>query len=197
MLHGDISLSHHRTDNFRLQSKLFVGSFITFITLQLGARVSSVRRPFCWLPCRKWLGMRGILTEDEIRQTMKKIRTNKTPRMNGLPYKEYLRLLHMFVPSPATVYNNWMKQKSIPQCFPRIIVNFVRKSKRGEDGICNLTMLKILAKILVDHLLTALLSLIGLEQCRAVKSRASQDSLYFARTIKEKVDNNAALINLN
>ena len=83
-------------------------------------------------------------------------------------------------------------------------MKLLRKNKHGGDGISNfrpLTMLntdlKILAKILADRLQTVLPSLICREQICAVKGRTIQNSLHLFRTIVEKVDRNAALINLD
>ena len=110
----------------------------------------------------------------------------------------------MFVPLLATTYDNWMRQGTIPRRFTRGIVTLLRKNKHGGDGISNfrsLTMLntdlKILAKILANRLQTVLPSLISPEQTCAVKGRTIQDSLHLVRTIVEKVDGNAALINLD
>ena len=93
---------------------------------------------------------------------------------------------------------------TIPRRFTRGIVKLLRKNKHGGDGISNfrpLTMLntdlKILAKILANRLQTVLPSLICPEQTCAVKGRTIQDSLHLVRTIVEKVDGNAALINLD
>ena len=149
-------------------------------------------------------GCEGPITEVEIRQALRTVGTDKTPGIDGLPYEVYLRLSHMFVPLLATIYNNWLRQGTIPQRFTRGIVKLLRKNKHGGDGISNfrpLTMLntdlKILAKILADRLQTALPSLIAPEQCCAVKGRTIQDSLHLVRTILEKVDDKAALINLD
>ena len=57
--------------------------------------------------------------------------------------------------------------------------------------------MKIRARILANHLQTALLRLVGLEQCRTVKDRIHQDSFHLVRKIIEKVDGNAALTNLD
>ena len=110
----------------------------------------------------------------------------------------------MFVPLLATIYNNWMRQGSIPRRFPRGIVKLLRKNKHDGDGISNFrplamlnTDLKILAKILVNSLQTVLPSLVCPEQTCAVKGRTIHESLHLVRTIVEKVDGNAALINLD
>ena len=83
-------------------------------------------------------------------------------------------------------------------------MKLLRKNKHGGDGISNFrplmmlnTDLKILAKILANCLQTVLPSLICPEQTCAVKGRTIQDSLHLVRMIVEKVDGNAALINLD
>ena len=83
-------------------------------------------------------------------------------------------------------------------------MKLLRKNKHGVDGNCNFhplttlnTDLKILAKILANRLQTVLPSLICPEQTCAVKGRTIQDSLHLVCTIVEKVDGNAALINLD
>ena len=101
--------------------------------------------------------------------------------INGVPYEVYLRLSFMFVSLVSTVYNNWIKQESVSQRITWDIVKLLCKDKHDGDGISNtysLMMLNtdlVLAKILAARLQTALPSLIGPEQCCAVKSR----TIYF------------------
>ena len=149
-------------------------------------------------------GCEGHISKEEVRQALKTAEKDKYPRIDVLPCEVYLRLSHMFVSLLATIYDNWMKQGTIPQRFTRVIVKFLRKDKHGEDQISNfrpLTMLntdlKILTMILADRLQTAQPSLISFEQCCAVKSRTIQNSLHMVCMIIEKVDGNAALINLD
>lgn len=72
------------------------------------------------------------------------------------------------------------------------------------DGISNfrlLTMfnteLKILPKVLADRLQDVLNRLISPEQTCVVKSRMIQDNLHLVRTIIEKIDREATLLNLD
>ena len=123
-------------------------------------------------------GCEGRIKEEEIRDALKSVGLDKSPGIDGLPYEVFLRLSHMFVPLLATIYNNWMRQGTIPRRFTRGIVKLLRKNKHGGDGISNfrpLTMLntdlKILAKILANRLQTVLPSLICPEQTCAVKGR--------------------------
>ena len=121
-------------------------------------------------------------------------KTDKTPGIDGLAYKGtwgYHTCL-----SPCW----WWSIKTLlySKCFTRGIVKFLYKNKCGGNGITNfqpLTMLNtnlnILVKILADHLLTALPSLIN-----PVKGRTIQNSFYLVHTIIEKVNSNVALINL-
>ena len=144
-------------------------------------------------------GCEGFIKEEEIQRALKSVGLDKSPGIDGLPYEVYLGLSYMFVPLLATIYNNWKRQGSIPRRFTRGIVNLLRKNKHGGDEISKfrpLTMLntdlKILAKILANRLQTVMPSLICPEQTCAVK-----DSLHLVRTIVEKVDGNASLINLD
>ena len=152
----------------------------------------------------KRLGASVSITESEIWEALKQIGRDKSPGLDGLPYEVYLRQSPVFVPLLALIYNNWMKQGSIPQRFTRGVIKLLRKKKGGGDGIDNyrpLTMLntelKILAKVLAGRLQAVLASLIGPEQTCAVKGRTIQDNLHLVRLIIEKVDSDAALINLD
>ncbi len=90
-------------------------------------------------------GCEGLIKEEEIRVALKSVGLDKSPGIDGLPYEVYLRLSHMFVPLLATIYNNWMRQGTIPRRFTRGIVKLLRKNKHGGDGISKfrpLTMLK-------------------------------------------------------
>ena len=40
----------------------------------------------------------SVITECEVRDALKQVGLNKSPGLDGLPYKVYLRLPHMFVP---------------------------------------------------------------------------------------------------
>ena len=158
---------------------------------------------FLRLSATEAAGCESRITEDEVREALKSVGLDKSPGIDGLPYEVYFRLSHMFVLLLATIYNNCMRQGSIPRRFTRNIVKFLRKNKHGGDGISNfrpLTMLntnlKILAKILADHLHIVQPSLICPEQTCAVKGRTIQNSLHLVRTIVDKVDGNAALITL-
>ena len=64
-------------------------------------------------------GCEGRIKEEEIREALKSVGLDKSPRINGLPYEVYLRLSHMFVLLLATIYDNWMNQGSIPRRFTR------------------------------------------------------------------------------
>ena len=89
-------------------------------------------------------GCEGCITEDEVRKAMKSVGFNKSPGIDGLPYEVYLRLSHMFVLLLATIYNNWMRQGSIPRRFTRGIVKLLCKNKHGGDGISNFRPLTML-----------------------------------------------------
>ena len=122
------------------------------------------------------------IMEKEVWQALIAVGTDKTPGIDGRPCS-----------CPCTIYNNWMRQGTIPQRFTRAIKKLLRKNKHGGDGISNFhplmmlnTDIKILVKILADRLQIALSSLICPEQPCAVKSSIILDSLHMARTITEK-----------
>ena len=187
--------------------KEFRQYFLKLFTREPGlssAQFDTYLADFPCLSATEAAGCEGRIKEEEIREALKSVELDKSPGIDGLPYEVYLRLSHMFVPLLATIYDNWMRQGSIPRRFTRGIVKLLRKNKHGGDGISNfrpLTMLntdlKVLAKILANRLQTVLPSLICPKQTCAVKGRTIQESLHLVRTIVEKVDENAVLIYLD
>ena len=185
--------------------KEFRQYFLKLFTREPGlssAQFDTYLADFPRLSATEAAGCEGRIKEEEIREALKSVGLDKSPRIDGLPYEVYLRLSHMFVPLLATIYDNWMRQGSIPRRFTRGIVKLLRKNKHGGDGISNFrplamlnTNLKILAKILANRLQTVLPCLICPEHTCAVKGKTIQDSLHLVRTIREKVDEIAALIN--
>ena len=170
--------------------------FLKLFTRESGlssAQFDTYLADFPCLSATEAAGCEGRIKEEEIREALKSVGLDKSPGNDGLPYKVYLRLSHMFVPLLATTYDNWMRQGTIPRHFTRGIVKLLHKNKHGGDGISNfrpLTMLntdlKILAKILANCLQTVLPSLICPEQTCAVQGRTIQDSLHLVRTIVKK-----------
>lgn len=84
------------------------------------------------------------------------------------PYEMYLRQSPFFVPLLILVYNNWMKQGSIPQRLPSGMIKLLRKNNKYRENNVRYrpltmlnTVLKILAKVLAVRLYAVLPSLIG------------------------------------
>lgn len=48
----------------------------------------------------------GGITEGKVHLALKRVGSSKSPGLDGLPYKLYLRVSHIFVPI-LTVFNNW------------------------------------------------------------------------------------------
>ena len=146
LLIGILWVSHRRMDNIRLPSKPFVRNFSsTSRSFSLGSPdwallssmpILSTSLTLQWL---KWRGCEGHIMENEVREALKLVGLDKSPRINGLPYEVYLRLSHMFITLLATIYNNWMRQGSMPRHFTRAIVRFLCR-----DGISNFHPLMIL-----------------------------------------------------
>ena len=180
-----------RTTNEAIRGE-FRQYFLKLFTREPGLSSAQFDTYLAVFPHLSATGCEGRIKEEEIRDALKSVGLDKSPGIDRLPYEVYLSVSHMFVPLLATIYNNWMRQGTIPRRFTRGIVNLLRKNKHGGDGISNfrpLTMLntdlKILAKILANRLWTVLLSLICPEQTCAVKGRTIQDSLHLVRTIIE------------
>lgn len=67
----------------------------------------------------KKLVVRVCISEEEIWEVLK-VKKNKTPGIDGLPYEVYLILLPMFVPPLLELlFNPLLEQMSIPQNFTR------------------------------------------------------------------------------
>ena len=57
---------------------------------------------------------KGLVTECEVCDVLKQVGLNKSSGFDGLPYKVYLTLPHMFVPFLMDVFNPWFAQGAIP-----------------------------------------------------------------------------------
>ena len=148
----------------------------------------------------------GLVTECEVCNALKQVGFNISPGLDGLPYEVYLRMSHMFVPILMDVFNHWFAQAAIPGSITRGVITLLKKGSRHvwEDlvdyrpiTLLN-TELKILARVLANHLQLVISDLIGPEQNYAVKGRSIQDNLYLVREILEGIEDDAkaALINL-
>ena len=49
----------------------------------------------------------GVVTECEVRDSLKQVGLNKSPGLDGLPYEVYMRLSHMFVSILTDMFNHW------------------------------------------------------------------------------------------
>lgn len=95
---------------------------------------------------------------------------DESPGLDGLIYDVYLRQSSLLAHLLALIFNNGIKQGSIPQSLTRGMIKLLRKYKKGGHAIGNfrsLTMLNTelisLAKILARRFQTVLSSLIGSE----------------------------------
>ena len=150
------------------------------------------------------VGCEGLVTECEVRDALKLVGFNKSPGLDGLPYKVYLRMSHMFVPILTDKFNHWFAQGAIPGSITKVVITLLKKGDRHVreelDDYRPITLLntelKILARIFANRLQS---DLIGLEQNYAMKGRSIQDHLHLVREILERLedDTEAALINLN
>ena len=99
--------------------------------------------------------------------------------MDGLPYKVYLGMSHMFVPILADVFKHWFAQEAIPAIVTKGVITLLKKGGKNFweelDDNKSITMLKtelkIFAMILPYHLQIVISDLIGSEQNYDVKGR--------------------------
>ena len=149
----------------------------------------------------------GLVTECEVHVALKQVGLNKSPGLDGLPYKVYSRMLHMFVPILTDVFNYWFAHGAIPGSITKGMITLLKKGGKHfwkdlddyrSTTLLN-TKLKILAWVLVNHLQLFLNDLIGPEQNYAMKGRSVQDNLHLVHEILEEieVDIEAVLISLD
>ena len=148
-----------------------------------------------------------VVTECEVRDALKQVGLNKSPELDGLPYKVYLRMSHMFVPILMDMFNHWFAQGAIPGSVTKGGITLLKKDGRhvweGLDDYRPITLLntelKILARVLANRLQLVISDLIGPEQTFAVKGRSIQNNLHLIREVLEGIEDGteAALISLD
>ena len=91
---------------------------------------SGVSQLFCKLPrlgAAEAASYEGLVTECEVRDTLKQVGINKSPGLDGLPYEVYLRLPHMFLPILTDVLNHWFAQEAIPGSITKGVIPLLKK----------------------------------------------------------------------
>ena len=149
----------------------------------------------------------GLVTECEVRDVLKQVGPNKSPGLDGLPYKVYLRMSHMFVPILTDMFNHWFSQGAIPGSITKSVITLLRKGCwhvwEDLDDYRPITLLstelKILAWVLANRLQLVISDLIEPEQNYVVKRRSIKDNLHLVHEIPKRLedDTEAALINLD
>ena len=69
----------------------------------------------------------GVITECEGRDALKQVGLNKSSGLDGLPYKVYLGLPHMFVPILTDMFNHWFAQGAIPGSVIKGVITLLKK----------------------------------------------------------------------
>ena len=95
---------------------------------------------------------KGVVTECEVRDALKQVGLNKSPGLDGWPYKVYLRMSHMFVPILMDMFNHWFAQGAIPGSVTKGVITLLKKGGRhvweGLDDYRPITLLNTVLKIL-------------------------------------------------
>ena len=145
-----------------------------------------------------------MVSECEVRDALKQVDLNKSPRLDGLPDKVYLRTSHMFVPILTDMFNHWFAQGAISGSVTKGVITLLKKGGRhvgkGLDNYRPITLLntelKILARVLANRLQLVISDLIGPEQTFAVKGSSIQDDLHLIREGLEGIeDDTEAVLN--
>ena len=105
----------HIHDRFARCLDLLVQEFRNYLTdfLHLGeAEVASCK---------------GLVTECKVCDALKQVGLNKSPGLDGLPYKVYLRMSHMFVPILMDMFNHWFIQGVIPGSITKGVITLLKK----------------------------------------------------------------------
>ena len=127
----------------------------------------------------------GVVTECEVRDAFKQVSLNKSPELDGQPYKVYLKLPHMFVPILMDVFNHWFAQRAISGSVTKGVITLLKKDDRhvweGLDDYRPITLLntvlKILAQVLANRSQLVISDLIDPEQTYTVKGRSIREIL--------------------
>ena len=94
----------------------------------------------------------GVITECEVRDTLKQVGLNNSPGLNGLPYEVYLSLPHMFVSILTDMFNHWFAHGSIPGSVTKGVITLLKKGGKyvweGLDDYRPITLLNAELKIL-------------------------------------------------
>ena len=149
----------------------------------------------------------GVVTECQVRNALKQVSLDKSPGLDGLPYEVDLKMSYMFVPILTDMFNHWFAQGAIPGNITKVVITLLNKGGRHVweelDDYRPITLLntelKILGRVLANHLQLVISDLIGPKQNYAVKGRSIQDNLHLVRQILEGIedDTEVELINLD
>ena len=180
----------------------------TFVIVLPAVLISLFRSFAAILPTSPAFGrLKRLVAKVWSLNALKQVGLNKSPGLDGLPYKVYLRISHMIVPILTDKFNRWFAQGAIPGSVTKGVITLLKKGGRlvweGLDDYRVITLLKtelkILARVLANHLQIITCDLIGPEQTFAVKGRSIMDNLHLIREVLEGIEDGteAALISLD
>ena len=93
-------------------------------------RLAAIIPTFLRLGAAETASCEGVITECEVRDALKQVGLNKWPGLDGLPYKEYLRMPHMFVTMLTYMFNHWFGQGAIPGSVNKDVITLLKKGGR-------------------------------------------------------------------
>ena len=196
----------------------FVMPFRRTFVIDLPAVLISRFRSFAAIsPTSPALGrLKRLVARVWLLNALKQVGLNKSPGLDGLPYKVYQWLnisvrigtnMCDILPILTDMFNHWYAQGAIPGSVTKGVITLLKKGGRhvweGLDDYRPITLLntelKILARVLASRLQLVISDLLGPEQTFAVKGRSIQDNLHLIREVLEGIedDTEAALISLD
>ena len=134
---------------------------------------------------------KGLVTECKVCDILKQISLINSLGLDSLSYKEYLTMLHMFVPILMDMFNHWFTQGAISGSITKSVIQLLKKSSRhvweDSDDYRPITLLNTELKILawVTATFCSLSSTIWLDLSRTTLWREDQSKttcIWFARS---------------
>ena len=78
------------------------------------------------------VGCEVLVTECEVRDTLKQVGLNKSPDLDSFLYEVYLRMSHVFGPTLTDVFNHWFTPGAIPSNITKGVLLSITPTKMSE-----------------------------------------------------------------
>lgn len=147
------------------------------------------------------------ITPEEIRKTIKNLKSNKSPGSDGFPAEWYKKFEEELTPILYTTFNWILENKLTPPSWKEAIITVLPKPFKDKEFCQNYRPISILnidykiyTSIISNRLQTCISDLIDEDQTGFIKGRQTHDNIRRTLHIIQKIDQNklpAALISLD